>query len=90
MINDNKTRLIVAGTRRQIEVRQEVHIRAGSEHISPVSSEKLLGLRVHESLKWKSHVIDGQGAMAEILGKRVTAVKRVSKHASFKTLLQIH
>ena len=57
VINNEKTHLLVMGTKRQAEARKLVRIDTGTVVISPVETEKLLGINIHQSLKWHEHVM---------------------------------
>ena len=89
VINDEKTRLVVLGTRRQETERQRVQVQAGSSLITPVESEKLLGLTIHQSLKWKTHLMIGRGSLVESLNRRINVIRKVTRWADFKTRLMI-
>ena len=57
VINNDKTRLLVMGTQKYAALRSQVRIDTGTVIIKPVETEKLLGLNIHQNLKWKEHVI---------------------------------
>ena len=89
VINSEKTHLLVIGTRKHALIREQVTINTGSETIKPTESEKLLGLSIHQSLKWKEHVVAGKGSLLCSLTSRLNGLKKVAKNASFKTRLLI-
>ena len=60
VVNADKTHLIVMGTERFSAVRPLVQIVAGNEVIKPTPTEKLLGLNIHQSLKWKEHILGSE------------------------------
>ena len=87
VINDGKTHLIVMGTRRHAHLREQVYVDTGTIIVRPVDSEKLLGLNLHQSLKWKYHLISSDNSLIKCLTKRLGALKFASRNASFKTRL---
>ena len=57
--------------------------------VNPVDTGKLLGLNVHQSMKWKDHIISNKKSMIKILTSRLNALRRISVNASFKTRLMV-
>ena len=66
-----------------------VKIETGTVTITPVTSEKLLGLHVHESLKFAEHCRDNENSLFKRIIPRVNALKKLSVKASFKTRLMV-
>ena len=89
VINSEKTHLLVAGTKKQRLLREQVSVSTGSMDIKPIDKEKLLGLNIHESLKWKEHLLEGKTSLLSSLTRRLNGLKRVAANASFKTRLLI-
>ena len=89
VINDDKTHLLVMATARNAAKRELVSIKTGTVEVKPIETEKLLGLHIHQSLKWKEHVIDSDKSMIKILTTRLSALKKVSRNAAFKTRLMV-
>ena len=89
VINDDKTHLLVMGTARHSANRNLVTIDTGTVVVKPIESEKLLGLNIHQSLKWKEHVLSNEKSLIKILTTRLTALKKISKNATFKTRLMV-
>ena len=89
VINDDKTHLIVMGTRKNAESRKNVKIETGSVTIEPENTEKLLGLHIHESLKFQEHCRDNKNSIFNKIIPRMNALKRLSKNASYKTRLMV-
>ena len=58
VINDDTTHLIVMGTRKDEKRRSEVRVETGTVTITPVPTEKLLGLQKQQSLKFAEHCRD--------------------------------
>ena len=52
VINDEKTHLIVMGTRKDEKRRSEVRVETVTVTITPVPTESLLGIQIHQSLKF--------------------------------------
>ena len=89
VINDDKTHLLVMGTKKQARFRKQVRIDTGTVVVAPIETEKLLGINIHQSLKWKEHVISGKKSMINTLTTRLNALKRIFRNASFKTRLMV-
>ena len=89
VINDDKTHLLVMGTPRFHAAREDVDITTGTVTVEPIKTEKLLGINIHESLKWKEHVLNNEKSMIKILGTRLSALKKISLNATFKTRLMV-
>ena len=89
VINNDKTHLLVMGSKKDEEARKMVYIDTGSVIITPVETEKLLGIKIHQSLKWKEHVISNKKSMITMLNTRLSALKRISRNASFLTRLMV-
>ena len=80
VINDDKTHLLVWA-------RKQVCIETGTVTINPVKTEKLLGINIHESLKWKEHILSNDKSLIKLLTTRLSALKKISRNASFKTMV---
>ena len=89
VINDDKTHLLVMATARHAANRELVKIDTGTVEIKPVETEKLLGLNIHQSLKWKEHVINNDKSLLKILRTRLSALKKISRNGTFKTRLMV-
>ena len=63
VINDDKTHLLVMGSKKHAEDRERVSINTGTVVVTPLESEKLLGINIHQSLKWKEHVVDNEKSL---------------------------
>ena len=85
-VNDDKTHLLVMTTRqkrRHIDT-TTTSINTPSETISPSCTERLLGAEVHHDLRWREHVLDSEKSMVKSLNKRLGALKKIQKTASFR------
>ena len=76
-------------TARHAANRELVKIDTGTVEIKPVETEKLLGLNIHQSLKWKEHVINNDKSLLKILRTRLSALKKISRNGTFKTRLMV-
>ena len=89
VINDDKTHLLVMGTPKFLSKRDQVSIDTGTVVVNHIKTEKLLGINIHESLKWKEHILSSDKSMIKLLTTRLSALKKVSKNAAFKTRLVV-
>ena len=89
VINDDKTHLLVMGSAKFSEKRKMVRIDTGNVIVKPRETEKLLGLNIHQSLKWKEHLLTSDKSLLKILVTRLAALKKVAVSAPFKTRLMV-
>ena len=80
VINDDKMHLIVLGSRKDAELRQEVRVETGTVTVTPVPTEKLLGLQIHESLKFAEHCQNNSNSRFKKLNPRMNALHDVGWH----------
>ena len=85
VLNDEKTHLIAMCSRKKSMLRENVSLDTGSNIVKPTESEQLLGIRIHQSLKWTDYVCGGKGSLMSNLYSRLNALRKVSANASFKT-----
>jgi hypothetical protein len=87
VINADKTHLVVMGTRKSDNIRQEVSLVAGNHVIHPSETEKLLGCHIHQGLKWKEHIQTNKGSLIRQLTSCLNAIRKIAVNATFKTRL---
>ena len=86
-INTDKTHLLLMCTEQK---RRHVNMRAvtlftGTEVISPSRVETLLGFTVHQDLGFGEFLLHGKDSVVSGLGRRIGALKAISRIASFQT-----
>ena len=86
-INDDKTHLLVLGTKKMDEKRRRVSMQAGNHTIVSSNQERLLGCMVSTNLKWRNHILDGEQSMVKQLNSRVNALSMISTKGDFSTRL---
>ena len=86
-LNGDKTHLmlLLSDAARRSRPNDSVIIDTGSETIFPSKCEKLLGGLIGQNLKFTEHIQDNEKSMIKVLNKRLNALKKVSKFASFKS-----
>ena len=89
VINNDKTHLLVMGTKKDEESRKQVKIDTGTVMITPKETEKLQRINIHQSLKWQEHVVNNKKSLITMLNTRLSALKRVSRNASYLTRLMV-
>ena len=89
VINDDKTHLLVMATPKYANTRKEVSITTPTVKVKPIQTEKLLGIHIHESLKWKEHVLSNKKSKIKLLTTRLSGLKKISQRAAFKTRLMV-
>ena len=87
VINDEKTHLLVLGTKSMNLKRKNVSLQAGNYTILPSHQEKLLGCIVSDNLKWRHHILESEQAMVKQLTSRINALSMLSSKADFSTRL---
>jgi hypothetical protein len=89
-LNNEKTHLLLMTTaQKKKNLTQELQIFTPDEVIDVSSSEKLLGITIHEDLKWTEYILNDENSLTSQLSLRLNGLKKVSKTASFKSRLTI-
>jgi hypothetical protein len=65
-----------------------IKIKIGNDEITQVSSAKLLGMNMHDSQTWKSH-IQGSGGIIPNLNKRLFQLRRLRNHLSEDSIKKV-
>jgi hypothetical protein len=86
-LNSDKTHLllIMSDAARKANPDFSVSLNTQAETILPSKSEKLLGGIIKQNLKFTEHIQDNDESMLKTLNKRLGALKKVAKSASFKS-----
>ena len=86
-VNDEKTHLIVMSTKQKRKHRYTNNIRINTPTavIAPSEGERLLGVQIHQDMKWREHILDNKNSLIKSLNLRVGALRKISKFSSFKT-----
>ena len=90
-INQEKTHMLVlcSEQKRRHTDTQSVTLTTPAEVITSSPVESLLGFTVHQDLGFGEFLVHGKDSLVSKLGKRVGALKAVSRVASFKTRLSV-
>ena len=89
VINPDKTQLMVMAPRRLAGRRKKVTVQAGEFTIKPTESERLLGIKIHQSMTWNHHIRDDEGSVLKRLIRRINGLRKLTNKASFKPKLMI-
>ena len=89
VINDDKTQLLVLGTRVNKAIREQVSMQAGVHTIRPATNGKLLGCEVSDDLKWKHHILESEQSVIKQLTSRINGLVLVASRADFRTRLMV-
>ena len=89
MVNDEKTHLVVMCKRNKAPLRDDIEINTGSGIVKPFESERLLGVGIHQSLKWKDHILEGKCSLLCTSTGRLNAIRMAAHYESFKTRLSV-
>ena len=86
-VNDEKTHLLVMTTRqkRRFVDTSSVTVSTPTATISPSNVEKLLGVHIHQDMRWVEHVLGSNDSLVKALNRRLAALKKISQVSSFKT-----
>ena len=85
-VNDSKTHMMILTTsqmRRSQEISVQVQVGMDLQETSKV--EKLLGLQLHEGLKFQEYIMSNDKSLIKRLNTRWKALLKLRKVASFKT-----
>ena len=89
-VNDSKTHtmlLTTAQMRKSQNLSLSVEIGSVKQKTSQV--ERLLGLQVHENLKFREHLQDNEKSLLKSLNKRLNALKQIKRVTTFTQRLAI-
>ena len=89
VINGDKTHLVVMGTKHTAAHRDEVKLEAGPHTILPSTTEKLLGGRISQDLKWNQHILEGDQSLVKQITSRINGLCMLSTRSSFQTRLMV-
>ena len=87
-LNGDKTHLMMMASERSWNVlvdEDDVNLNTGNEVISCSKSGNLLGGIISRNLKWADHILHDSNSLVKQLSKRLTAIRRISYMADFKT-----
>ena len=89
-VNDSKTHLIIMATEQKRRTLQEnICINLPEDTIYPTESERLLGIQIHQSLKWREYIMFNDNSLLKSLNTRINALQKIKTIATFKTRLMI-
>ena len=80
----DKTHIMILGPRK-ISILKGFHINAGGQVIKPTEAEKLLGGRIHQSLKWAFHIVEAKDTLVKQLNSRNNTLRTVCRNAKSRT-----
>ena len=85
-VNEDKTHLMIMTSRqkRRLMDTSTTSLHTPTEVIKPSSTERLLGAEIHHNLKWRHHILDSENSLVQALNKRLGALRKIQKVASFK------
>ena len=86
-VNDDKTHLLVMATmqkRRTVDT-NATRIVTPSSTVEPSSTERLLGAEIHHDMRWREHILDSDNSLVKALNKRLGALRKIQKKASFRS-----
>ena len=89
VINDDKTHLLVLGSKAMKDKRDRVFMEAGHHTILPSKQEQLLGCTISEDMKLRQHIIGSEHSMIKQITSRVNGLAMISSGADFKTKLMV-
>ena len=89
VINDDKTQLVVMGSRSTASRQAEVTLTAGQHSIVKTKTAKLLGGTISQDLKWKEHLLTSEQSVIRQVTSRVNGLSLISSRATFKTRLMV-
>ena len=89
VIYEEKTHLVVMGTKQTAANRNDVQLEAGPHTILPSSKEKLLGAQISQDLKWNQHIMGSGESLTKQLTSRINGLSFLSSRSSLDTKLMV-
>ena len=87
--NADKTHLMVMGSRRHKNSRQNISIMADGFSIKPSATQRLLGSFLHQDFSWKQHLRDHKSSLLNQLTQRMNGLRKMFQNATFQTRLMV-
>ena len=85
-VNDDKTHTMILSTSQMRRCRDlTILVRTGEELAAPSEVERLLGVNVHQDMKWNENIMNNNKSLMKQLQTRTNALAMVGKVANFKT-----
>ena len=86
-LNGSKTHLmlLLSDTARRTRNESSIQLDTGDAIITTTKWEKLLGGFIGQNLKFTEHIQNNEKSMIKTLNKRLNALRKVSRYASFKS-----
>ena len=85
-VNDDKTHTMLLSTSQMRRSRDlEMVVAIGSEISKPSEVEKLLGIQVHQNMKWGNMIMTNKKSLIKALTTRTNALAIIGRLANFKT-----
>ena len=75
--------------KRRKDTDKQLTLNTGKEIITPSRTETLLGFKLHENMGFSEYIMDSKDSLIKTLNKRIGALKKIRKAASFKAKLNI-
>ena len=89
-LNEQKTQLILMATATKKRLTNpHLELITASGIVKEVSSAKLLGVHIHDDMKWADYIAYNEDSLIKGLNKRLIGLKKVCKYSDFKTRLMI-
>jgi hypothetical protein len=89
-VNDAKTHTMLLTTSRMRKSRNlSITVQIGTDTQKTTEVERLLGLMLHQNLKFKEHIQDNEKSLLKSLNTRLNALKLIKRTANFKQRLSI-
>ena len=73
-IHYEKSTTMVLGTRHKIQQDGQLNISIGNTQLNPISSQKLLGVHIDETLSWNQHI----DYTCSIISSRISLLRQLS------------
>ena len=89
-LNEEKTQLILMTTSSRKRLQNpHISIHTATGTINEVSCSKLLGVYVHEEMKWAEYILNNEHSLVKNLNRRLAGLKKICKYSDFKTRLMV-
>ena len=89
-VNDSKTHVMILTTSQRRKSQDlDVQVQVGAKLQTTSESEKLLGLQLHEGLKFQEYIMGSDSSLIKTLSIRLKALQKLRKVADFKTRIMV-
>jgi len=89
-LNEEKNQPILMSTSSRKRLQNpSICIHTATVTINRVSCSKLLGVYVHEEMKWAEYILNNEDSLVKSLNRNLAGLRKICKYSDFKTRLMV-